>query len=130
METIHLRIGNLVENRKNQLIIVSTATLHILKTWENTKYEPTPPFKPIPITAERLDKINLDRQGDRDMWVSEDLKMGVSYWTKLDRFEEEGFYLMVKDRNGVMLRTSIKIEYIHQVQNFHLDFTGKQLTIK
>ncbi len=87
-------------------------------------------FIPIPITARQLDKLNLDRQGDRDMWVSEDLKMGVSYWTKLDRFEVEGFYLTVRDKSGVIFRTTIKIEYIHQVQNFHLDFTGKQLTLK
>jgi hypothetical protein len=119
MESNELRIGNLVHDYDEELIIVSGISygdVYSLKLGET----PLARIKPIPLTEEWLIKFGFEEDGINWYWFN----------TK-DRFTDYGYAYNTKTNiiefNECEL---IGIRYVHQLQNLYFALTGQELNIK
>lgn len=84
----------------------------------------------IPLTEEWLLKFGFNQQGNRKMWVRDRVCVVLESYTDLSgKATPEAFYIGFKDLGNVLFHTTLKVEYVHTLQNAFA-LTGEELTIK
>ena len=121
MKAQDLRLKNIVYNRNGDPIKLSIYNLQCILSWEIYEHAGEPPFKPIPLTEEWLDKFGFEKSYV-DFFYHK--KLGSMLFS---RPFKEASHILVKCNVGCKL-TSIK--YVHQCQNLYHTITGEELTIK
>ena len=125
MEARELRIGNLVEYEGQTVIVMATSN-HVNK-WdlELGYFKDSVGFqrkinqvKPIPLTEEWLFEFGFIDD------FSKDFRVRLIGHRLGDFFITEKMKLLTSDIN------SVKIKYVHQLQNLYFALTGEELTIK
>lgn len=118
MKAEELRIGNLLETTNNGIAHVTWGVIKDIESGD--RY-----YKPIPLTEEWLIKFGFKSQSD--------FFIEKNYYTlKLPKkiFDYDNS-LTVCDKNIIFgYYGSIKIEYVHQLQNLFFSLTGEELEIK
>lgn len=120
-----LRIGNYVDVDGNNHIVTSVNIDYTISVFvfENGAKElfnhENKHINPIPLTEERLIKFGFEKNG-RYAWKNNGFQ--VQYYT-------DGYLRHYRELGIRALRTEIKIEYIHQLQNLYFALTGKELKL-
>jgi hypothetical protein len=120
MESNELRIGNLVHDYDEELIIVSGISygdVYSSKLGET----PLARIKPIPLTEEWLVKFGFEKfknPNNTPNWI---WFINKHSWV-LQSFEKQNEFYQL---NGIK-----PINYIHQLQNLYFALTGEELNIK
>ena len=127
MNAKELRIGNYVkfDNHEDEYYEVSGLDISELSD-ESIDLDASP----IPLTEEWLLKFGFKQQGNRKMWVKG--RLCVVYESYLDLSNEptpEAFYIGFKDLGNVVFHTTLKVDYVHTLQNAYF-LTGEELIIK
>ena len=118
MTANELRIGNYLQlegiSKPIRVSIIDTT-----QTSTKTKY------KPIPLTEEWFLKFGFRRH-----W--EDFYNDVIYIKKVtdDYTEFEWGVYPNELGSGIQIKNSIKLKYVHQLQNLYFALTGEELTLK
>ena len=87
-------------------------------------------FEPIPLTEEWLLKFGFKQQGNRKMWIKDRLCVVYeSYFDLSNKPIPAAFYIGFKDLGNVVFHTTLKVDYVHTLQNAFF-LTGEELTIK
>jgi len=129
MKTTELRIGNYVLNNKNVPIRVESIS-DIGINLEIDDYGHCPQnywtlekdINPMPLTDEWMKKFNFSvNKNDKSVFQDDNVYDGYS----------TGFYFSTKNKIFYFMESSlysaVKIEYVHQFQNWYHCFTGKDL---
>jgi hypothetical protein len=118
-----LRVGNLYDDN-GQFKKASPSTIE--EVWN----APRSWCKAIPLTEEWLLKFGLKQQGNRKMWTKDRVCVVLEAYTDLSgKPTPEAFYIGFKDLGNVLFHTTLKVEYVHTLQNAFA-LTGEELTIK
>lgn len=78
----------------------------------------------IPLTEEWLLKFGLEKY--HGMWQPNYLKSNNPGLIYIELFENDKYHLSGPDAG----KSSVSIDYVHQLQNLHFALTGKELTLK
>jgi hypothetical protein len=148
MKANELRIGNLIkgiyhdyddgidEEIENETICkvvtldVSGSGDYPIYVYSDEDIEHFSEFQPIPLTEEWLFKFDFKQQGNRKMWVKG--RLCVVYESYLDLSNNptpKAFYIGFKDLGNVVFHTTLKVDYVHTLQNAFA-LTGEELTLK
>jgi hypothetical protein len=122
MKASEVRIGNLVNYCNSERVLDTELFLQLLKY--------TTPFEPIPLTEEWLLKFGFKQQGNRKIWIKD--RLCVVYESYIDLSNKPipaAFYIGFKDLGNVVFHTTLKVDYVHTLQNAFF-LTGEELTIK
>lgn len=129
MKANELRIGNLIQDIKYK------SPMRIVQFYGNTMFELDSPYmdytdyrcdadldnyEPIPITEEWLIKFGFKRDSVMDGETRRLNNFNIGKLTK-------GYFIEGGVSND---KTSINIEYVHQLQNLYFSLTGEELTIR
>jgi hypothetical protein len=107
MKLMELRIGNLINNKEENIVYVNPNHLIVLAYGiENV-------FKPIPLTEEWLLKFGFEKSKSKFYYLNE---FGVSLDFTAFIFKS-------------CLWNSENVQYVHQLQNVHFALTSEELII-
>ena len=109
MKSEHLRIGNWVQFRHTETPVRITLG-DFVREYNDEHLED---YEPIPLTEEWLIKFGFDT--DRVCWFLEGVELGDF---------ADGFWFLP---NGSLTTRSIKIKYVHSLQNLYFCLTQKEL---
>lgn len=133
------QVGNLIgwhEGDKSKFIPVKIHGLmgEMITAFVNGSYqqchENYQSWMEIPLTEEWLSKLGFKQQGNRKMWVRDRVCVVLESYTDLSgKAMPEAFYIGFKDLGNVLFHTTLKVEYVHTLQNAFA-LTGEELTIK
>jgi len=118
MEAQELRIGNWIQFRHTETPVRITLG-DFVREYNDEHLED---YEPIPLTEEWLTRFGFEQHHD-------DCSNGVMYIK--DIFSEQpktwGVYPN-EVGSGIVIKDSIKLEHVHQLQNLYFALTGEELT--
>jgi len=119
MKATELRIGNWVQDRHSEECgMIDIVVLGIIDAMENHSYEP------IPLTEEWLVKFGFKNKSNSGsayyLLFSGDYGLGLQEGLTQETRGMYYYFMTNSDR-------SIKIEYVHQLQNLYFALTGQEL---
>lgn len=142
-----LKIGNLIkgiyydynidDDHLEKETIAEVATLDVsgsgdypIYVYSDEDIEDFSDFQGIPLTEEWLIKLGFKQQGNRKMWTKDRVCVVLEAYTDLSgKPTPEAFYIGFKDLGNVLFHTTLKVEYVHTLQNAFA-LTGEELTLK
>jgi len=119
MKANELRIGNLVFDRRKEIIEVGPVLLTQLILWQDTHYSRKPPCDPIPLTEEWLLKFGF---GGKDPFTYLHIKTNELEF----HWGNNNLNVISYDLGAGI---TFNVQYIHQLQNLYFALTGEELTI-
>jgi hypothetical protein len=134
MKPQDLKIGNFLTVGNYDVKVVEIHHLGV-RVWDLEETQDTlelfsDRIKPIPLTEEWLLKFGFKQQGQRKMWVKDRVCVVLETYTDLSgKPTPEAFYIGFKDLGNVLFHTTLKVKYVHELQNAFA-LTGGELTIK
>lgn len=121
MKPNELRIGNMV-NLKNcnqvNIIAINDSQISYWNDGYNDIYENIDHFEPIPITEEWLKKCGFDENFATINLIN-------FYEVYFERYENDIYLMTTNNPNEY----TIKIDYVHQLQNIYFTLTGNEISI-
>jgi len=131
MKLAHLRIGNLIyyNGNKNELGLITAIESYIIKpkgfvklNFRNDKTYDLDQINPIPLTKEWLFNFGFvhDTYGNFSLELNKDVFL-VLYMNEIAKLQQ---FVSIAEHT-----ISIKIEFIHQLQNLYFVLTETELTI-
>lgn len=132
MEASELRIGNLVKPQNGDFTKIDASFFSTLYEWESTpeyyryKEHPFSAWSYLPLTEEWLLKLGFEFRYIDDTCGE--------YRTHITN-KEWGIFAFDVNSNGYSYTGyaatySVKLEFVHQLQNLYFALTGEELTIK
>jgi len=119
-----LRIGNLIDDGVGNYGQVDIVILQILE--ENPKNT----YKPVHLDAPLLDNLGFEKFGEYKIYNKLWRKGWVLSVQKHTSYKE-GYVLFIDDDNSESeAPPSVKIKYVHQLQNLIYGLTGEELKVK
>lgn len=128
MKASDLRVGNLVNNRDGKAESIDMEYLSIFHRWCITKYTDDPPFTPIPLTEEWLERFGFEVYGFND-------KPDSAIHKRIDGDQVRNFELKCSAGNWWFrpiyghCSDYTDIKHVHQLQNLYHALTGEELKI-
>ena len=108
MEARELMVGNFVQTPQNgDIFKITSSNLHFSNN-----------YRGVELTEEWLYKFGFIDDFSKDTRVRKIGYRNEGFWITSD------FKLITSDQN------SVKMEYVHQLQNLYFALTGKELTLK
>lgn len=118
MKANELRVGNWVNNNEEDYQITS-ATIAQLERGDSTAIA-------IPLTEEWLIKFGFEKTYDEFVYDKANLRIEYIIWAD----DEPEWKLKRFYGNTFSSHSTIKTNYVHQLQNLYFALTGEELTIK
>ena len=117
MKANELRIGNYIQFRHTETPVKITLG-DFVREYKNEHLED---YEPIPLTEDWLERFGFEQHHD-------DCSNGVMYIK--DIFSEQpktwGAYPN-EVGSGIVIKDSVKLEHVHQLQNLYFALTGEEL---
>lgn len=122
MDVKELRLGNLIQDRKNRVCIVKSLHLKCIqaRTIGSSTFERVDdgePFKPIPLTNEWLDWLGFEY---KEMYYQSKYLVALNDCFMIIQ-RVDGFFYVDAPNN--------ELKHVHQLQNLYFALTGEELTI-
>lgn len=126
MDARELRIGNYIKKRRffaKPEYKETICDIYDIKAQINNGEKV---LLPIPLTEEWLVKLGFEKSGYVPVWMSKRLINN-----EIDRIdilinEKKQMYFVP----SVLVKWSVELKYVHQLQNLYFALTGEELTIK
>jgi len=133
MKTKELRIGNLLQDQKGNLLIVCEIRQdgYTTSVVDRSKFPLQKGWKadPITLTEDWLIKLgfHINENGEPEKDTVEGMDIALSITINTHHYKFSPWF--VNKQNLTYYIMGVDIEYVHQLQNLYFALTGNELTI-